>query len=123
MLISDSSSDVCSFDLANFDNAFRTVQREEVGIKLEVTPQVNAAGEVKMFIRQEVSSVAGPVSSRNSDLILNKRSFETVLTVDDGEMFAIGGLLNDDERRTIERIRSAEHTSELQSLMRISYAV
>ncbi|MBB5705944.1 type II secretion system secretin GspD [Sphingopyxis panaciterrulae] len=88
----------------NFDNAFRTVQREEVGIKLEVTPQVNAAGEVKMFIRQEVSSVAGPVSSRNSDLILNKRSFETVLTVDDGEMFAIGGLLNDDERRTIERI-------------------
>lgn len=88
----------------NFENAFRTVQREEVGIKLEVTPQVNGAGEVKMFLRQEVSSVAGPVSSRNSDLILNKRSFETVLTVDDGEILAIGGLLNDDERRTIERI-------------------
>jgi len=88
----------------NFDNAFRTVQREEVGIKLEVTPQVNGAGEVKLFLRQEVSSVAGPVSSRNSDLILNKRSFETVLTVDDGEILAIGGLLNDDERRTIERI-------------------
>ena len=88
----------------NFDNAFRTVQREEVGIKLEVTPQVNGAGEVKMFLRQEVSSVAGPVSSRNSDLILNKRSFETVLTVDDGEILAIGGLLNDDERKTIERI-------------------
>src|SRR3546814_6627588 len=67
----------------NFDNAFRTVQREEVGIKLEVTPQVNAAGEVKMFIRQEVSSVAGPVSSRNSDLLLKKRSFETVLKIDE----------------------------------------
>ncbi len=88
----------------NFENAFRTVQREEVGIKLEVTPQVNGAGEVKMFLRQEVSSVAGPVSSRNGDLILNKRSFETVLTVDDGEILAIGGLLNDDERKTIERI-------------------
>jgi general secretion pathway protein D len=88
----------------NFDNAFRTVQREEVGIKLEVTPQVNAAGEVKLFLRQEVSSVAGPVSARSSDLILNKRSFETVLTVDDGEILAIGGLLNDDERRTIERV-------------------
>ena len=37
--------------------------------------------------------MAGPVSSRNSDLILNKRSFETVLTVDDGEILAIGGLL------------------------------
>lgn len=88
----------------NFDNAFRTVQREEVGIKLEVTPQVNGAGEVKLFLRQEVSSVAGAVSSRNSDLILNKRSFETTLTVDDGEILAIGGLLNDDERKTIERI-------------------
>lgn len=88
----------------NFDNAFRTVQREEVGIKLEVTPQVNASGEVKLFLRQEVSSVAGPVSARSSDLILNKRSFETVLTVDDGQILAIGGLLNDDERRTIERV-------------------
>lgn len=89
---------------ANFENAFRTVQRQEVGIKLEVTPQVNAQGDVKLFLRQEVSSVAGPVSSRSSDLILNKREFETTLTVGDGQLLAIGGLLNDDERRTIERI-------------------
>ncbi len=88
----------------NFDNQFRTVQRQEVGIKLEVTPQVNAAGEVKLFLKQEVSSVAGPVSARSSDLIVNKRQFETVLTVDDGDILAIGGLLNDDERRTIEKI-------------------
>lgn len=89
---------------ANFENAFRTVQRQEVGIKLEVTPQVNAQGDVKLFLKQEVSSVAGPVSSRSSDLILNKREFETTLTVGDGQLLAIGGLLNDNERRTIERI-------------------
>lgn len=89
---------------ANFENAFRTVKRQEVGIKLEVTPQVNAQGDVKLFLKQEVSSVAGPVSSRSSDLILNKREFETTLTVGDGQLLAIGGLLNDDERRTIERI-------------------
>jgi general secretion pathway protein D len=88
----------------DFDNAFRTVQRQEVGIKLEVTPQVNAQGDVKLFLKQEVSSVAGPVSNRSSDLILNKRQFETTLTVGDGQILAIGGLLNDDERRTIERI-------------------
>jgi general secretion pathway protein D len=88
----------------NFDNAFRTVQREEVGIKLTVTPQINGSGEVKLYISQEVSSVAGPVSSRSSDLIINKRLFETVLTVDDGDILSIGGLLNEDERRTIERI-------------------
>src|SRR3546814_4624333 len=57
----------------NFDEAFRTVQREEVGIKLDVTPQVNGAGAVKLFLRQEVSSVAGPVPSRTSDLIITKR--------------------------------------------------
>lgn len=89
---------------ANFENAFRTVQRQEVGIKLEVTPQVNSQGDVKLFLKQEVSSVAGPVSSRSSDLILNKREFETTLTVGDGQLLAIGGLLNADERRTIERI-------------------
>jgi general secretion pathway protein D len=88
----------------DFDNAFRTVQRQEVGIKLEVVPQVNAQGDVKLFLKQEVSSVAGPVSSRSSDLILNKRQFETTLTVGDGQILAIGGLLNDDERRTIEKI-------------------
>jgi general secretion pathway protein D len=88
----------------DFDNAFRTVQRQEVGIKMEVTPQVNAQGDVKLFLKQEVSSVAGPVSNNSSDLILNKREFETSVTVGDGQILAIGGLLNDDERRTIERI-------------------
>lgn len=88
----------------NFDNAFRTVQRQEVGIKLEVTPQVNDNGEVTMYINQEVSSVAGPVSSRSSDLIVNKRQFQTTMVAQDGEIMAIGGLLNDDERRTIEKI-------------------
>ena len=88
----------------NFDNAFRTVQRQEVGIKLEVTPQVNDNGEVTMYINQEVSSVAGPVSSRSSDLIVNKRQFNTTLVAQDGQIMVIGGLLNDDERRTIEKI-------------------
>lgn len=88
----------------NFDNAFRTVQREEVGIKLEVTPQINASGEVTLYLSQEVSSVAGPVSSRSSDLVLNKRRFDTVMTADNGQIVAIGGLLNDDERRTLERV-------------------
>jgi general secretion pathway protein D len=88
----------------NFDNRFRTVQRREVGIKLEVTPQINAAGEITLTIRQEVSSVAGPVNSRSSDLIFNTRLFETVLTAGDGQILAIGGLLNDDERRTLQAI-------------------
>ena len=88
----------------NFDNAFRTTQRENVGIELTVRPQVNSSGTVKLNMRLEVSSIAGPVSSDNSDLILNKREVETVRTVDDGEIAVISGLLDDNERRTIEKI-------------------
>jgi general secretion pathway protein D len=89
---------------ANLDNRFRTVQRQNVGIILDVTPQISSGGTVKLFIKQEVSSVAGPVSSSSSDLIINKREFETTVVVDDGDILAIGGLLDDNERRTIERI-------------------
>ena len=88
----------------DFENAFRTVQRQNVGIQLDVKPQVNSSGSIKLFIRQEVSSVAGPVTARSNDLVINKREFKTVLTVDDGEILAIGGLLDENERRTIEKI-------------------
>ena len=88
----------------NFDNAFRTVERQNVGIQLDVKPQVNSSGSIKLFIRQEVSSVAGPVAQGSADLVINKREFKTVLTVDDGEILAIGGLLDENERNTIEKI-------------------
>jgi general secretion pathway protein D len=44
------------------------------------------------------------VSPNNSDLILNKRELETTVIVDDGDIYALGGLLDDNERRTIEKI-------------------
>jgi general secretion pathway protein D len=88
----------------NFDNQFRTVQRQNVGVQLEVKPQINEGGTIKLFLRQEVSSIAGPVSNDNSDLIINKREIETTVTVDDGDILALGGLLDDNERKTIERI-------------------
>lgn len=88
----------------NFDNAFRTIQRENVGIELEVRPQINAGGAIRLDIRQEVSSIAGPVSEDFNELIINKREIETTVTVNDGEIIALGGLLDDNERRTIQRI-------------------
>ncbi|HZG08359.1 MAG TPA: type II secretion system secretin GspD [Allosphingosinicella sp.] len=88
----------------NFDNAFRTVQRQNVGISLQVKPQINAGGAIKLALRQEVSSIAGPVARGSADLILNKREIETTITVDDGEIVGIGGLLDENDRRTIEAI-------------------
>jgi general secretion pathway protein D len=95
--------------------AFRTIQRQNVGIELDVTPQINGgsagfdggegdAGAVRLDLRQQVSSVAGPVSSTNGELVVNKREIRTTVTVGDGEIVALGGLLDDAERRTLEKI-------------------
>ncbi|MGN6277388.1 MAG: type II secretion system secretin GspD [Sphingomonas sp.] len=88
----------------NFDNAFQTIQRENVGIELDVKPQINSSGTIKLFLHQTVSSIAGPVSNDNSELIINKREVQTTMTVDDGQIAVIGGLLDDNERRTLEKI-------------------
>jgi general secretion pathway protein D len=88
----------------NFDNTVRTVQRQNVGVTLEVTPQINAGGTIKLDLRIEVSSIAGPVSSSFQDLILNKRELQNTITVDEGEIVGIGGLLDDNDRRTLDRV-------------------
>ncbi|WP_406568404.1 type II secretion system secretin GspD [Alterisphingorhabdus coralli] len=88
----------------NFDNAFRTIQRENVGIELIVTPQITAGNEVRLQIKQEVSSISGPVSDDFQELIINKREISTTLTVGDREIVALGGLLDDNERKTLQRI-------------------
>jgi general secretion pathway protein D len=89
----------------NFDNAFRTVQRQDIGIQLDVRPQINAGGTIKLALRQEVSSIASAVVTENvPDLILNKREIQTTVTVDDGQIIALGGLIDENERRSIERV-------------------
>lgn len=86
----------------NLDNSFRTVDRQDVGIQLAVKPQINAGGTITLTINQVVSSIAATVAER--DFILNKRELETAVTVGDGQILALGGLLDDNERRSLERI-------------------
>ncbi|HJR56803.1 MAG TPA: type II secretion system secretin GspD [Rhizomicrobium sp.] len=84
-------------------NPFRTIQRQDVGIQLDVRPQINAGGTVTLFLRQEVSSVAGPVSNVSPELVLNRREVETTVNVDNGEIIVLGGLLDQKESATAER--------------------
>jgi general secretion pathway protein D len=88
---------------ANNENPFRTIARQNVGVQLEVTPQINAGGTITLFLRQEVSSVAGPVSANFTELVLNKREIETTVNVDDGEIIVLGGLLDQTERNSNEK--------------------
>lgn len=85
-------------------NPFRTTARQNVGIQLEVKPQINAGGGITLFLRQEVSSIAGAVSARSDDLILNKRELETKVLVEDGAIVALGGLLDQNDRETVDKI-------------------
>ncbi len=84
-------------------NPFRTIERKNVGIELEVEPQVTASG-ITLRLRQEVSSVAGPVSENFNELVLNKREIETQVLVDDGAIVALGGLLDQTDRNTVEKV-------------------
>jgi general secretion pathway protein D len=89
----------------NFDNAFRTVQRQDIGIALDVRPQINAGGTIKLTLRQEVSSIATSIVTQNiPDIILNKREINTTVTVDEGQIIALGGLIDENERRAIEKV-------------------
>jgi general secretion pathway protein D len=88
----------------NFQNAFRTVSREQVGVILEVTPQINAGGTVTLKIRQESSSIDGPVIASSTDLITNKREIETTAVVDDGDILVIGGLVDDNRTVREEKV-------------------
>jgi len=86
------------------DNPFRTTQRQDIGVKLVVRPQINAGGSVTLFIRQEVSSINGILSSNAGDLILDKRELETTLVVDDGDIAVAGGLLDQNDRLSVDRV-------------------
>jgi general secretion pathway protein D len=85
-------------------NPFRTIERQNVGIQLEVTPQINAGGGITLQLRQEVSSIAGPVSAGFNELILNKREVETRVLVDDGAIVVLGGLLDQAERSSVDKV-------------------
>ncbi len=85
-------------------NPFRTTQRQDIGVKLVVRPQINAGGSITLHLRQEVSSINGVLTNGANDLVLNKRELETTLVVDDGEIAVAGGLLDQNDRLEIDKV-------------------
>ncbi len=79
-------------------NPFTTVQRQDVGIKLKVLPQINEGDAVKLKVTQEVSSVIGDGQS------FDKRQIETSVLVDDGKVLVLGGLIKDDVNEVVDKV-------------------
>lgn len=89
---------------ANNNNPFRTVERQDVGVQLEVTPQISDGDAVRLAIRQEVSSVFGALTTNSPDLITNKREVSTTILADDGDIIVLGGLIQEDESVAITKV-------------------
>ena len=88
---------------SNNANPFRTTAREEVGIKLSVKPQINEGNSVILDIKQEISSVLGPLTG-SSDLITNKRTIETKVLVDNNQIIVLGGLIDEDVQEDLQKV-------------------
>ncbi len=84
-------------------NPFQTIQREEVGTILKITPQINEGDAVMLKIEQEDSSVAQGTQGA-VDLITNKRTVTTTVLVDDGGVVILGGLITDTAREGENRV-------------------
>ncbi|MDF1819108.1 MAG: secretin N-terminal domain-containing protein [Immundisolibacteraceae bacterium] len=83
-------------------NPFQTIERQDVGVTLQVKPQINEGSAIKLALLQEVSSlVPASATTGASDLVTNKRSINTTVMVDSGETIVLGGLM-DDQVTTIE---------------------
>lgn len=82
-------------------NPFQTVERQEVGIKLKVTPQVNEGTGVQLTIEQEVSSVSG---TTGVDVSINKREIKTTVMADNGATVILGGLIDEDVQESQQKV-------------------
>ncbi len=86
---------------SNNSNPFQTVDRQEVGIKLLVTPQINEGNSVQLTIEQEVSSVSG---ATGVDISINKREIKTTVMVESGQTVVLGGLIDEDVQESVQKV-------------------
>ncbi len=84
-------------------NPFQTISREDIGVKLKVTPTISPDGTVRLKIEQEVSSLDTSAQSA-AGLITNKRNVTTTVQVDDGDVVVLGGLIDDSTNASEQKV-------------------
>ncbi len=78
-------------------NPFQTVERKDVGLTLQIKPQITEGGSIKLEIMTEVSSVVRQATIAAQDLVTNTRVIETTILVEDGHTIVLGGLIEDSQ--------------------------
>ena len=82
---------------------FETIQREEVGTILKVTPHISEGNAIELKIEQEDSSPGAKLTD-SSDISTNKRSIKTTIMIDDGGIVVLGGLMQDTVAESEDRV-------------------
>ena len=79
-------------------NPFNTVQREDVGVELTVTPHVHNVSEVRLEVAQQITNVINTPVGGNAfaDVVTSKRTIETTILAEDRQTIVLGGLIQDD---------------------------
>jgi general secretion pathway protein D len=75
-------------------NPFQTIERKDVGLTLKITPQINEGDNIQLKIEQEISSL-GASAQGAVDLVTNKRTLNTSVSVGSGDILVLGGLIDD----------------------------
>ncbi len=83
---------------------FQTIERKDVGLTLRIKPQISEGGVVKLQVFQEVSSVQTQTVNNAAGVITNKRSLESTVLVDEGQIVVLGGLIQDSVTSGEERV-------------------
>ncbi|MGC1388481.1 MAG: type II secretion system secretin GspD, partial [Steroidobacteraceae bacterium] len=82
---------------------FQTIQREEVGTILKVTPHISEGNTIQLKVEQEDSS-PGAKLANSADISTNKRSIKTTILIEDGGIIVLGGLMQDTVTEAEDRI-------------------
>ncbi|MBX9915407.1 MAG: type II secretion system secretin GspD [Pseudomonadaceae bacterium] len=91
---------------AGASNPFTTIERQDVGVSLKVTPHINEGATLRLEIEQEISSIAPTVSrdSKAVDLVTNKRKIKSTVLADNGQVIVLGGLIQDDSTQSDSKV-------------------
>ncbi len=84
-------------------NPFQTIQREDVGLSLKVTPHVAGLSTIRLELEQENSQVKDSVGEA-ADIVTTTRKLESTVLADDGETIALGGLIRDNITKTVRKV-------------------
>lgn len=85
------------------ENPFTTFERQDIGVTLKITPQINRGDAITLDILQEVESVADTTATAQ-DVVTNKRSISTKVLVEDNAMLVLGGLISDEVSEVVDKV-------------------